>query len=218
MTGGAAGSKDRAYCVDALDALRRLEANRYRRNEAARELERQARRRWTAWSFGVALVLPVLVWAYFLASEAGFAHLHQFPARTAGVLVASVFLLVVGWVAAAGLGSTRLFAGVRDQAARGPRGLHAREVAAADAAARRILAEPTLSEGRIPDRYLSPRMVSMLLRFFDAGQATFLESAVYMLDAELRGSAHYRNLVPAETTASRERERLAGHPTEGGQP
>lgn len=208
MTEAAGENRDRAYCDAALDALRRLEANSFRRNEAARELDRRVQRRGVVYSTVLALILPALTWVWFLATAHGDAEVHT---RTVGIVVISVFLFVVVFAVAMVLGGLKIVTPLRARVLRGLTVQHADELAQIDATARRILAEPPLAEGRIPERFLSTRMVSMLLRYFDAGQASFLEAAVYMLDAELRESAYYRNLVPTQTTVSRERDLLARH-------
>ena len=209
MSGDAPENVDRAYCVAAMDALRRLEVNAFHRNEVAREYDRVAHRRWIEGVSVVSLILPALLWVYFLAARTGFAHLHQVPSETAGAIAASVFLFLVVFVAGLILGSSQSFPRVRDRFMPRLRRRFERARGEVDATAQAILAEPVLSDGRIPEQFLSSRMLGVLLRFFDAGQATFLEAAVYMLDSELRNSDYYRNLVPAQTMIAREREAIA---------
>ncbi len=206
---------DSAYCREALDALRRLEENRYRRNEAKRAFDKKVDRRRSAFSTVVALLLPLLVWVYILTarfdtirpSHLG-ADTFALVTRTFGLLAVNVFMFLIVFAACTYLWDTTVFSPLSALVERSLRPAYLSERAAVDATAREILSEKYFTEGRIPERYLSTQMISLLLRFFDSGQSTFLESAVYMLDRELANSAYYQNLVPKQTLVTVERAQI----------
>ena len=83
------------------------------------------------------------------------------------------------------------------------------ELAELDSTARRLLQERTITEGRVPERFLSTRLVGLAVRLFDTGQADDLETAIYMLGQEIDTTSHYRDLLPAQTIVAKVRRRLA---------
>jgi hypothetical protein len=219
----AADDEDGVYCHQALDALKRLEENSYRRNQARRDFDKKVNRRRTVYSTIVALVLPVIVWVYFLTATPGTVHLSQLGAdartlttRTFGLVAVSVFLFLIVFFTCTFFWESTVVRPVRKLVERGLKADYLAERATIDAAARQILSERYFTEERIPEKYLSTQMVSLLIRFFDSGQATFMEAAVYMLDMELANSAYYRNIVPTRTLVAAERAQIAEDEQEGG--
>ena len=216
MSSPPAAGADRAYCAEALDALARLEKVSRRRNEARRDLERAVAHRRTRWAGLIALVLPVLVGVYFLLTQLGIFHADgafvgagRLMTRAFGLVTILVLLYLVGFFLVGALWPTRVMRPLREADERRLRSRYLAERAQIDGDAERILAEPVLAEGRIPEKYLAPNLLTVLLRLFDSGQATFLDAAVYMLDMEIATSAYYAHVVPAETLVARERAQIA---------
>lgn len=209
-------NEDSTYCYEALAALKRLEENSYRRNEARRRFEKKANRRRTEYSTIIALVLPVAIWAYFLTAESGTVRLdqlgedvHTMITRGFGLVAVSVFLFLIVFFTCTFVWEAKAATPVKTLFERGLKTRYESERATVDAAAREILSERFFTEDRIPARYLSTQMISLLIRLFDSGQATFMDSAVYMLDTELANSEYYKNIVPAQTLVESERAKIA---------
>ena len=152
-----------------------------RRNDVRRKYEATIAHRRQVWAGVVALVLPALLWAYFLLAETGLLRPGNGYAGTGALLtrghaLCAITLLVflVGFVLVNALWGTRLLAPLREWDARRQHEPYLRERAQIDTAAEAILAEPVLTEGRIPAKFLTTNLLVILIRLFDSGQATFL--------------------------------------------
>jgi hypothetical protein len=216
VTSIASDNVDRQSCADALDALLRLEGNSRRRNEALRDMDRAIARQRTVITTLAALIIPLVIWAFFAVAEAGATHASSFGSgfhdtmmRAFSLIAVTVFIFLIGFFGLGRLWRSRVMAGLRGLAEQSARKRYFQERDRVDDSTRAILSEPVFIAGLIPEEFLSVQMVTLLLRYFDSGQATFMDAAVYMLKAELQHNKHYGGFGVTATIVDKERELLA---------
>ncbi|GAA2178655.1 hypothetical protein GCM10009785_02140 [Brooklawnia cerclae] len=207
-------STDRDYLVATLDALRRLEDVGKARGDLDRDLERRTQHRRTLVSALVAAVIPIGIWVFFVAAQVAAARsltegLNMLAVRSIGLVGATVLLFLVVYIICNWLWHSTAVTRLRAVVEKPVRADYLRLRDALDVRSEAILAEPVFADPRIPANFIHPHTVALLLRFFDSGQATFLDAALYMLRQEMANTVYYSQIVPAETAADRERERIA---------
>jgi hypothetical protein len=209
-----ASSADRDYLIATLDALRRLEDTTKARGDLVRDLDRRTQRRRTSVSVIVASIIPIGIWAFFFATHVAAGGVHLLVVRSVGLVGATVLLFLVVYILCNWLWRSPVAARLRAVVENPLRMEYLRRRDALDARAEAILAEPVFARPRIPAHLIHPHTVALLLRFFDSGQAAFLDAALYMLRQEMANTSYYSQIVPAETPAERERERIAANKRE----
>ncbi|WP_028708392.1 hypothetical protein [Propionicicella superfundia] len=213
-------STDRDYLVATLDALRRLEDAGKARGDLEREFVRRSQHRRTLLSALVASIIPIGTWAFFLATQVGASRdlvesLNLLVVRSMGLVGATVLLFLVVYIGCNRLWRSTATGRLRTFVEKPVRAEYLRRRDALDARSEAILAEPVFADPRIPANLIHPHTVTLLLRLFDSGQATFLDAALYMLGQEMANTAYYSHIVPGETPADRERARIAANRQEG---
>lgn len=203
---------DLDYCYTTRQLLEQLEKVAYARNEQLRNFQEKIHSRRAIIAGTLSLVLPTIVWGYLLISKAQiFAKgtFATFGTRLIGLMMVTALLFIIPyllinamWRRPSLLLIRKIFEANLKIAA-----LH--DIQKIDAQAQAIISKPVFTEPRLSDTFFSVEMLTLLIRYFESGQATFMKEAVYNLNLELKNTGYYASPTTHQTLIQKERDYLA---------
>jgi len=195
-------NQDYQYCVKVLAALNELEANRTARFESKRAFDDDMNKRRSLIAFLCACVLPLLVLGYYFLSEYGVIRsnnlhtdMHTLFTRTLGIVVIAAFMFIGVYVLISGMWDKGKLNALKSKTQASLLQKYEGEKEAFNQRSQEILDSEYIKNSRIPDKYLSVNMVNMLMRYFKKGHATFLQSALTMLDMDIEKSKYIQSMA-----------------------
>lgn|GEM_PF-756165 len=214
-------NNDLQYCYTALDLLEELEKKVYERNELRRQFEEKTQARRNLIIGLCSLVLPAIIWLRLFFSPDGILHQQElgnefsdFFTRLLSLGTVTVFLFLAGYFFGLFLWDGKMLLPFRNKVEKKFKQEMDVAVERINQGNEEILSQPVFQENRIPQKYLCIEMISILVRYFESHQASFLEMAVYMLDLDMKNSPHYRNILPAFTLCEKEKNYLENYEEE----
>lgn len=203
---------DLDYCYASIVLLEELEKVSYARNERLRQFHEKVHARQSFVAAALAMILPVIVWIYLLTSKVSIFNAKTFAIlgpRVVGVFMITALLFLIPylflhmvWCQPFLRSFRRLFESVL-------RANLINDVKQIDAKANDIVTKDVFKEERVPECYLSVEYLTLLVRYFECGQSTFMKEALYQLKMELQNTGYYSSSNTRETLLQREKAYLA---------
>jgi hypothetical protein len=210
---------DLDYCYASLQLLKALEKNVYARNERIRFFQEKRNQRQGIIIGGVSAIFPLIIWLFLLLSQKemkehlmtadSLKNLENFAIRLAGLVMLSVFMFLLAFMLLKFLWQSRLLHRLKELTEKKLRSALETDVKAIDTVSKDILSQEVFTDPRVPETFMSAEIFSLLIRYFETGQASFMKEAVYALKLELENTGHYANLLPNKTLLQKEKDYLA---------
>ncbi|GAB2022626.1 hypothetical protein RyT2_17000 [Pseudolactococcus yaeyamensis] len=203
---------DLDYCYASIVLLEDLEKVSYARNERLRLFHEKARARRSVIVGALSAILPVVVWLYLLTSKVSIFN-HQtfaiFGTRLIGLVMVTALLFILPYLFMHMICSRPFFRSFRRLFEKKLISSLSVDIKAIDAQATEIISKPILLEPRVPEAYLSVEFLTLLVRYFECGQASFMKEALYELKLELENTGYYASPKTHQTLLQREKTYLA---------
>jgi uncharacterized membrane protein (DUF485 family) len=208
---------DLDYCYASWKLLTDLETNSYARNQCVRDFQEKVNRRESFVSILLALILPVILWGYFLINSFSSSgktpsigeNFGNFWTRLLGILMISILLFLIIFLFSRILWTKNSFRFLKNMFESDLKAKLMDKISPIDDEARRIAYRSIFEEGRIPNDFLSAEMLPLLIRYFERKQATTMKEAVYSLELDLKNTGYYGNLLSNDNLLQREKEYLS---------
>ena len=203
---------DLDYCYASIVLLEELEKVSYARNERLRQFHEKVHARQSFIAAALALILPVIVWIYLLTSKVSIFAAKTFAVlgpRIVGVLMITALLFLIPYLFLHMVWCQPFLRSFRRIFEKVIRTHLIGDVKEIDAKASAIVTKPVFIEPRVPESYLTVEFLTLLVRYFECGQATFMREALYELKLELENTGYYSSSNTHETLLQREKAYLA---------
>lgn len=203
---------DLDYCYASILLLEELEKTSYARNERIRLFHEKTHARQAVISGVVASILPVILWGYLLLSKVNLfdtKNMANFGTSLVGLLMMTALLFLVPYLLLNAVWHQSLFRGLKVACQKHLKTLLLADVKVIDDKAKYIVSKDVFVEPRIPEEYFSVDFLSLLVRYFESGQATFMKEALYSLKLELQNTGYYSSSSLHQTLLSKEKDYLA---------
>jgi hypothetical protein len=203
------------YCYATIDLLNQLEANVSERNALIRDYHQQVDHRGNILIGCFAALIPAVLWGFILVHTVGqgealteTGNSTQVLMNIVGLIGISVFVYISSFLILRKLWHSGLLRLTKQLSESGLRRKLDSEVKHINELNDKIANNPVIKEKRIPAKFMSTQYITMLVRYLERGQASFLDEAVYNLTLELKSTGYYPNLKPENTLLGKEQNYL----------
>jgi len=196
---------DYQYCKQVLEQLSKLEKIRAQRFELKREFDKELDKKRSIYAIIIALILPLIVLIYFFVSEYGMASIRGGAnnlvfTRTLGIFIICTFMFIGTYLFVCNLWDKKNFLDLKAKAQKALLEKYEDKKLEINKESQAILNSDLIKNSKIPQRYLSVNMITMLMRYFNKGHASFMDSAVAMLDMDIKKSSYIQRVANDEET------------------
>jgi hypothetical protein len=203
---------DLDYCYASIVLLEELEKVSYARNQRLRQFHEKVHARQAIVAAALALILPVIVWVYLLTAKVSIFDVKTFAflgPRVVGVLMITALLFLIPYLFLHMVWCQPFLRSFRRIFETVLRAHLISDVKVIDDKATNIVTKDVFLEERVPESYLTVEFLTLLVRYFECGQATFMKEALYELKMELENTGYYSSANTRETLLQREKAYLA---------
>jgi hypothetical protein len=202
---------DLEYCYATLALLNDLENNVRDRNALIRDYHKKVDTRGNIAIGCFALAIPIVLWVFILIhsvvqgqSLTASGTVSQVLMNIVGLAGITVFIYLISFLVLRKLWHSGMLRMTRKFAEKALRKSLDEEVKHINELNDKIANNPVIKEKRIPPEFMAPQYITMLIRYLERGQATFLKEAVYNLKLELESTGYYPNLKAGNTLLAKE--------------
>lgn len=203
---------DLDYCYTARLLLEQLEKISYARNEQLRYFQEKVHARQAIIAGTLSLILPIVVWYYLLMFNSQIFEKGTFATlgtRLIGLIMVTALLFVIPYMLLNAFWYRSSLLLIRKIFETNLRATTLHDIQKIDAHAQDIISNPVFTEPMLPETFYSVEILTLLIRYFESGQATFMKEAVYNLNLELKNTGYYTNPLSHQTLLQKERDYLA---------
>lgn len=203
---------DLDYCYTAKLLLEQLEKIAYARNDQLRLFKEKVQARQAMIAGTLSLILPIIVWCYLLMfnsqifEKGTFA---TFGTRIIGLTMVTALLYIIPYLILNAMWRRRSLLIIRKLFENTLKTTALHEIQVIDDQAQDIITKPVFTEPRLSDTYLTVDMLTLLIRYLESGQASFMKEAVYHLTLELENTGYYASPSSHQTLLQKEKEYLS---------
>lgn len=206
---------DLDYCYASWLLLKNLEELSYARNDQIRKYREQKNKKMTRTGFIIALIFPVILWVDLVFFSKGinkilFAResLTYFVMRLIALVFVTALLFFFIFFLVRVILNLKMFSATKNWLEKDLKVKLFQEIKEIDERVEETVYKSVFREQRIPENFLSPTFLMMIIRYFETGQAVIMKEALYALDLELKNTGYYNNLVTSDTLLKKEKDYL----------